>query len=77
MPLLRFFLVRRKNMFTWIIILISIMWTIGVALIVDIFFILYNHYKNKEYHYEDWMYNLTDEEKILVEQYMENIDEDE
>ena len=64
-------------MFTWIIILISIMWTIGVALIVDIFFILYNHYKNKEYHYEDWMYNLTDEEKILVEQYMENIDEDE
>lgn len=64
-------------MFTWIIILIFIMWTIGVALIVDVFFILYNHYKNKEYHYEDWMSNLTDEEKILVEQYMENIDEDE
>ena len=53
------------------------MFTIVFALIVDVFFIWYNRYKNKEYHYEDWMSTLTDEERILVEQYMENIHEDE
>ena len=64
-------------MFTLISILIFSMFTIVFALIVDVFFIWHNDYKNKEYHYEDWMSTLTDEEKILVEQYMENINEDE
>ena len=64
-------------MFTLISILILIMFTIVFALIIDVFFIWYNGYKNKEYHYEDWMSNLTDEEKIFVEQYMDNINKDE
>ena len=64
-------------MLTLISIVILIMFTIVFALIVDVFFIWYNGYKNKEYHYEDWMSNLTDEEKIFVEQYMDNINKDE
>ena len=64
-------------MFTLISMFIFIMFTIVFAIIVDVFFIWYNHYKNKEYHYEDWMSILTNEERILVEQYMENINEDE
>ena len=64
-------------MFTLISMLILIMFAIVFALIVDVFFIWYNRYKNKEYYYEDWMSTLTDEERILVEQYMENINEDE
>ena len=64
-------------MLTLISIVILIMFTIVIALIVDVFFIWYNRYKNKEYYYEDWMSTLTDQERILVEQYMENINEDE
>ena len=64
-------------MFTLISIVILIMFTIIFALIVDVFFNWYNCYKNKEYHYEDGMSTLTDQERILVEQYMENINEDE
>ena len=64
-------------MFTLISIVIPIMFTIVFAIIVDVFFIWYNCYKNKEYHYKDWMSALTDKERILVEQYMENINEDE
>ena len=64
-------------MLTLISIVILIMFTIVIALIVDVFFIWYNRYRNKEYYYEDWMSTLTDKERILVEQYMENINEDE
>ena len=64
-------------MYTLISIVILIMFTIVIALIVDVFFIWYNRYRNKEYYYEDWMSTLTDKERILVEQYMENVNEDE
>ena len=47
-------------MFTLISIVILIMFTIVFAIIVDVFFIWYNCYKNKEYHYSGCMSTLTD-----------------